>query len=99
MTDRWAGQETSPQRKRQPAETVKVPGIWWTGHTIGSKGLLSRPNVDGDRCTSCRRIIVDERASQASEPVGNADINVLKWLRSLFTRTNSFLNTDTALRQ
>ncbi len=42
---------------------------------------------------------MDERASQASEPVGNADINVLKWLRSLFTRTNSFLNTDTALRQ
>lgn len=46
--------------KWQPADKAKVLGIWSTGHTIGSKGLLSRPNIDGYRCADCRKIIVNE---------------------------------------
>jgi hypothetical protein len=45
--------------KWQPDDKAKILGIWSTGHKIGTKGLLSRPNVTGFRCSSCEKIIVD----------------------------------------
>lgn len=44
--------------KWQPADQPKVLGIWSTGHTIGVKGLLTRPTVSGFRCAACQKIVV-----------------------------------------
>ncbi len=43
-----------------PDDESLALGIWAvTAESIGHKTLLSRPRIDGMKCTSCRKIVVD----------------------------------------